>query len=134
MQSSVKVFEARKVQREFPYRIASGDYFNDFIYLGDEKGKLVANTGNVYKYPIKADESEIVQKSVKDDARQLGTKSKVDKIISYVETGMIIVLSDERLFVFDSALNKPELLKEKVSRSLISGPGLLPKPIIWGSM
>ena len=71
---------------------------------------------------------------MKDDARQLGTKSKVDKIISYVETGMIIVLSDERLFVFDSALNKPELLKEKVSRSLISGPGLLPKPIIWGSM
>lgn len=40
MQASVKVFEARKVQREFPYRIASGDYFNDFIYLGDEKGRL----------------------------------------------------------------------------------------------
>ena len=55
-----------------------------------------------------------MQKSVKDDGRQLGTKSKVDKIVSYVETGMIIVLSDERLFVFDSALNKPEVLKEKV--------------------
>jgi hypothetical protein len=31
-----------------------------------------------------------------------------------VETGMIIVLSDEKLFVFDSTLNKPEMIKEKV--------------------
>lgn len=94
MQPSVKVFEARKVQHEFPYRIASGDYFNDFIYLGDEKGTAQRYAGNVYKYPIKADESEIIQRSLKDDGRQLGTKSKVDKIVSYVETGMIVVLSD----------------------------------------
>jgi hypothetical protein len=40
MASSIKAFEVRKVQREFPYRIASGDYFNDFIYIGDEKGTI----------------------------------------------------------------------------------------------
>lgn len=75
-------------------------------------------SGNVYKYPIRADDTEIIQKSIKDDGKQLGTKSKVDKIIAYVETGMIIVLSDERLFVFDSALNKPEMIREKVSVGL----------------
>ena len=51
-------------------------------------------------------------------------------MISYVETGMIVVLSDERLFVFDSALNKAEMLKEKVRFTLISGPGLLSKPVV----
>lgn len=37
----MKVFEARKVQKDWPYKIASGDFFNDFIYLGDEKGTEV---------------------------------------------------------------------------------------------
>mgnify|MGYP003419899605 CR=1 FL=1 len=48
----------------------------------------------MYRYPIKTDDSEILSKSLKDDARQTGTKTKIDKIVAYSETGTILVLSD----------------------------------------
>jgi hypothetical protein len=59
----------------------------------------------LYKYPIKPDDSEILSKSLKDDPKQTGTKSRIDKIIAYSETGTILVLSDEKLFSFDHNLS-----------------------------
>lgn len=37
----MKVFELRKVQKDFGYKISAADFYNDIIYFGDEKGKRV---------------------------------------------------------------------------------------------
>lgn len=68
----------------------------------------------MYKYPVKTDDTEILSKSLKDDARPTGTKAKIDKIVAYSETGSILVLSDEKLFSFETNLSKPEAVREKV--------------------
>lgn len=43
------------------------------------------------------------------------TKSKVDKLLCFSAISTIVVLSDEKLFVIDSALRKPEQIAIKVS-------------------
>jgi hypothetical protein len=65
----------------------------------------------LYKYPIKPDDSEILSKSLKDEPKQIGTKSKIDKIVTYSETGTILVLSDEKLFSFDHNLTSAEAVR-----------------------
>ena len=34
----MKVFELRKVQKDFQFKISAADFFNDVLYIGDEKG------------------------------------------------------------------------------------------------
>ena len=34
----MKVFELRKIQKDFQYKISAADFFNDILYVGDEKG------------------------------------------------------------------------------------------------
>jgi len=36
--------------KEIPFKISAGDVFNEFLYLGDEKGTM-------YAYPIRAGDS-----------------------------------------------------------------------------
>ena len=52
-----------------------------------------------------------MQKNSKDQPKAIGTKSKIDKIIAYTETNSIIALSDGKLFIYDSGLNKPDMIK-----------------------
>lgn len=37
--ASINVFEVKTAIKEIPYKISAGDVFNEFLYLGDEKGK-----------------------------------------------------------------------------------------------
>jgi hypothetical protein len=48
---------------------------------------------------------------LKDEPKQIGTKSKIDKIVTYSETGTILVLSDEKLFSFDHNLTSAEAVR-----------------------
>lgn len=36
----MKIFEPRKVQKDFPFKISAADFYNDILYFGDEKGML----------------------------------------------------------------------------------------------
>ena len=38
--SPIQVFEVKHIRRDFNYKITSADVFNDFLYIGDEKGTL----------------------------------------------------------------------------------------------
>ena len=36
--SSVNVFEIKPVTRDFGYKFSAADVYNEFLYVGDEKG------------------------------------------------------------------------------------------------
>lgn len=43
--------------KEIPFKISAGDVFNEFLYLGDEKGIFKWKKGTMYAYPIRAGDS-----------------------------------------------------------------------------
>ena len=34
----MKVFDLRKIQRDFQFKVSAADFYNDILYVGDEKG------------------------------------------------------------------------------------------------
>lgn len=36
--SPINVFEIKPIRREFNYKLSAADVFNDFLYVGDDKG------------------------------------------------------------------------------------------------
>jgi hypothetical protein len=62
--------------------------------------------GNIYSYPIRISDPEIIAKTTNEQTKSI-TKSKIDKLVCYPAIAMIVALSDEKLFVIDSALRKP---------------------------
>lgn len=38
--SPIQVFETKTVRKELGFKITAADVYNDFLYLGDDKGKL----------------------------------------------------------------------------------------------
>jgi hypothetical protein len=39
--SSINVFEVKMAIKELSFKISAGDVFNEFLYLGDEKGTII---------------------------------------------------------------------------------------------
>jgi len=37
--SPINVFEIKPIRREFNYKLSAADVFNEFLYIGDDKGK-----------------------------------------------------------------------------------------------
>lgn len=54
--SSINVFEVKPVRKDIGFKISAADVFNEFLYIGDEKG-------NIHFYPIRVGDSEIIPKS-----------------------------------------------------------------------
>lgn len=44
---AVNVFEVKVARKDIGFKISAADVFNEFLYLGDEKG-------NIHAYPIRA--------------------------------------------------------------------------------
>lgn len=36
--SALNVYEVKQIRRDFNFKFASADVFNEFLYVGDEKG------------------------------------------------------------------------------------------------
>jgi hypothetical protein len=62
--------------------------------------------GNVYTYPIRANDPEVIAKSTNEQVKNI-SKYKIDKLQCYAAISLVFVLSDEKLYVIDSALRKP---------------------------
>ena len=52
----INVFEVRPIRKDFGFKISAADVFNEFLYLGDEKG-------NIHSYPIRVGENDIIAKT-----------------------------------------------------------------------
>ena len=39
--SPINVFEIKPIRREFNYKLSAADVFNEFLYIGDDKGNRV---------------------------------------------------------------------------------------------
>ena len=39
--SPVQVFEVKPIRHNFNFKITAADVFNDFLYMGDEKGTMI---------------------------------------------------------------------------------------------
>ena len=52
----INVFEVKPIKKEFGFKISAADVFNEFLYLGDEKG-------NLHYYPIRVGESEVIARN-----------------------------------------------------------------------
>ena len=37
--NALNVYEVKPIRREFNYKFAAADVFNEFLYVGDEKGR-----------------------------------------------------------------------------------------------
>lgn len=103
---SINVFEVKLVRKDIGFKISAADVFNQFLYLGDEKG-------NIHSYPIRVGESDIISKSENDNSKNI-SKYKIDKILCYKEISTILVLTGETLIAVDSAFRRPEALASKV--------------------
>lgn len=69
--------------------------------------------GNLHMYPIRANDPEVIAKSTNEQVKNL-SKSKIDKIRCYPALSHVFVLSDEKLYYFDSALREPKQIAVKV--------------------
>lgn len=74
--------------------------------MGDDKG-------NIYSYPIRVSDPEIIAKSTNEQIKNI-SKYKIDKLQCYAALSSVFVLSDEKLYVIDSALRKPEPIASKI--------------------
>jgi hypothetical protein len=59
----------------------------------------------MYAYPIRAGDAEVIPKNIQENAKSI-TKSKIDKILTYRPLSVLIVLSDEKLFVVDPSMKR----------------------------
>lgn len=39
--SPLNVFEIKPIRREFNYKLSAADVFNEFLYIGDDKGNIL---------------------------------------------------------------------------------------------
>lgn len=74
-------------------------------------------------YPIRANEQEVIAKSTNEQVKNI-TKYKVAKLQCYAAISSIFVLSDEKLFIVDSALRKAEQIAVKVRKGIYEGARL----------
>lgn len=75
--SSINVFEVKVVRKDIGFKISAADVFNNFLYLGDEKGF-------VHSYPIIVGQAEVIAKNTNETNKNI-SKSKIDKILCYKE-------------------------------------------------
>jgi hypothetical protein len=64
-------------------------------------------------YPIRVNDPEVIAKSTNEQVKNL-SKSNIDKIQCYAALSHVFVLSDEKLYYFDSALREPKQIAVKV--------------------
>ena len=83
------------------------------MYVGDEKGIIWLNLGNLYTYPIRANDPEVIAKSTNEQIKNI-SKYKIDKIQCYAAVSCIFILSDEKLYYVDSALRSIVQVGQKV--------------------
>lgn len=62
--------------------------------------------GNVYNYPIRSNDTEVIAKGTNEQAKNI-SKYRIDKLQCYAAISSVFILSDEKLYVIDSALRKP---------------------------
>ena len=72
---SINVFEVKVVRKDIGFKISAADVFNEFLYLGDEKGF-------VHSYPIRIGDAEVIAKNQNDTSKGI-SKYKIDKILCY---------------------------------------------------
>jgi hypothetical protein len=75
-----------------------------------------SHPGNIYSYPIRVSDPEIIAKSTNEQVKNI-SKYKIDKLQCYAALSSVFALSDEKLYVIDSALRKPEPIASKVPTS-----------------
>lgn len=45
---SINIFEVKTAKKDIPYKISAAEVYNDFLYLGDEKGKHLTESQEPY--------------------------------------------------------------------------------------
>ena len=53
----MSVFEIKPVSKDFGFRFSAADVYNEFLYVGDEKGTSNVIKGTLYSYPFRSSES-----------------------------------------------------------------------------
>lgn len=89
-----------------------------FSIWATKKVRNSINSGNVYFYPVRVNDPDIIAKSTQEQSKNI-TKYKIDKLQCYPGISSIFVLADEKLFIVDSALRKPEIIAQKVKIYLV---------------
>ena len=59
----------------------------------------------MYSYPIRAGDPEVIPKNIQENGKSI-TKSKIDKILAYRPLALLVVLSDEKLFIVDPSMKR----------------------------
>ena len=70
----------------------------------------------MYYYPVKVGDSDIIAKATQEQSKNVA-KHRIDKIQCYPSLSYILALADEKLYIIDSALRKPEMIAQKVLSS-----------------
>jgi len=75
--SHINVFEIKPIRREFNYKLSAADVFNEFLYIGDDKGNRLLNKVISTTIPYVL----VIQKS---SLNLLNNKSKIFRSIGLI--------------------------------------------------
>ena len=62
---------------------------------------------------MRVSDQDIISRNTQEQSKNI-TKHRIDKLQCYPAMSSIIVLADEKLWLVDSALRKPEMIAQKV--------------------